>query len=145
MITLDDVLNSPDFKTLVQSNFEKLDASNAFGAQQNILFSSEAAITAGNYIGGRYRWTGAVQLKSASIVCSAPVGADISFTLEVDGALTAGVLTVAAGTTSAELDLSALAAVAIGKYVRWKCTASPAFVNTAAQVHLTTNLNAAKS
>lgn len=107
---------------------------------QNVVFVSEAPLIAGYYIGARYRWTTAATLQSASIVCEAPVGADISFTLEVNGVLTAKVLTVAAGQTSAELDLTGTN-VPSSQYMRWKCTASPAVGNTASQIHLSTNLS----
>lgn len=108
----------------------------------NVSYDRNDAVGNGEYIGGRHRWNGSVFLKSATVVCrSAPVGAPLVLTLEVDGELTGETLTVAAGATTAEADLSNLQ-VPGGQYVCWKCTGAPSEPeNFARQVFVSLNLN----
>lgn len=137
-MTLLTLINAIDVRATSEENFNRIKA--VIDGGQNIPFSSESPIITDYYVGGRYRWAEDKSLLSATVVCAAPVGAGISFTLEINGVLTAKVLTVASAGTSAEIDLSDLDPVPAGQYVRWKCTASPAVEDSASQIHITTNL-----
>lgn len=133
------LLNAADKPAVIETNFERLDA--LLTGCLNLLFSSEAPVIEDYYVGGRYRFATPVRLQSATVVCSAPSGAAITFTLEVDGTLTEYELTVPDGQTSAELDLADCPQIAAGDYIRWQCTASPEVEHTASQIHITTNAN----
>ena len=143
MNNLDDVTNAADVRTPSQANFEKLDRA-AF-LESHYLFSSEAPVIAGYYVGGQFRCNYDTQLTRANVTIGEAIGADISFTLEVNGVLTAKVLTIPTGQTAAEIDLSDLAVVTAGQYARWKCTASPAAAATASQIHIVTNLTTSEA
>lgn len=110
---------------------------------QNVIFTNDSAVTAGDYVGGRCKWTYTATLVSASLVCTPPKSGVVVFNLETDGYLTGRLITVdSTGNGTAELDIRG-AMVPAGAYVRWLCVESPTKDLTAAQVNITVNTDLA--